>query len=208
MTFGKILKQLRESNGYSMDKLVEIYNTRFNGKMNKSTLSRYENELQEPMYTVIVNLSQLFNVTVDYLSGVEDTRQDLSAVKIPVLGTVTAGIPIDAIENIIDYEEISPQMANTGEYFCLQVKGQSMEPKFSEGDVVVVRKQPNVESGEIAIVLVNGNEATIKKIKKRPDGIMLVPLNSAYDVMFYNNDDITNLPVNILGKVVELRAKF
>ena len=57
MTFGKILKQLRESNGYSMDKLVELYNIRFNGKMNKSTLSRYENELQEPMYTVIVNLS-------------------------------------------------------------------------------------------------------------------------------------------------------
>ena len=99
-------------------------------------------------------------------------------------------------------------MARTGDFFCLQVTGQSMEPKFSEGDVVVVRKQPNVESGEIAIVLVNGNEATIKKIKKRPDGIMLVPLNSAYDVMFYNNDDITNLPVNILGKVVELRAKF
>ena len=145
---------------------------------------------------------------MDYLSGVEDTRQDLSAVKIPVLGTVAAGLPIDAIENIIDYEEISPQMANTGEYFCLQVKGQSMEPKFSEGDVVVVRKQPDIESGDIAIVIVNGNEATIKKIKKRPDGIMLVPLNSAYDVMFYNNDDITNLPVNILGKVVELRAKF
>ena len=83
MTFGKILKQLRESNNYSMDKLVELYNTRFNGKMNKSTLSRYENELQEPMYTVIVNLAQLFNVTVDYLSGVEDIRQDLTEEKQP-----------------------------------------------------------------------------------------------------------------------------
>ncbi len=72
MTFGKILRQLRERNHYSMDKLVELYNTRFNGKMNKSTLSRYENELQEPMYTAVVNLAKIFNVTVDFLSGAND----------------------------------------------------------------------------------------------------------------------------------------
>ena len=67
--FGKILKELRERNGYSMDKLIELYNKRFNGKMNKSTLSRYENNLQEPMYTVVVNMAKLFDVSVDYLSG-------------------------------------------------------------------------------------------------------------------------------------------
>ena len=66
--FSKRLRQLRENNGYSMDMLTEIYNNRFNGKMNKSTLSRYENGLQEPIYTVVVNLSKLFNVSVDYLT--------------------------------------------------------------------------------------------------------------------------------------------
>lgn len=82
MSFGKILKQLRESNGYSMDKLVELYNIKFNGKMNKSTLSRYENELQEPMFTVIVNLAKLFNVTVDYLSGNDCMdKEDSEAIK-------------------------------------------------------------------------------------------------------------------------------
>ena len=82
MSFGKTLKQLRESNGYSMDKLVELYNIKFNGKMNKSTLSRYENELQEPMFTVIVNLAKLFNVTVDYLSGNDCMdKEDSEAIK-------------------------------------------------------------------------------------------------------------------------------
>lgn len=83
-----------------------------------------------------------------------------------------------------------------------------MEPKFSEGDVVIVRKQSDVDSGDIAVVLIDGNEATIKKIKKSPDGVMLVPLNQNYEVMLYTNNEIEELPVIILGKVVELRAKF
>lgn len=70
--FGKRLRELRENNGFSMDKLVELYNEKFNGKMNKSTLSRYENSIQEPMYTVVVNLANLFMVSVDYLSGAID----------------------------------------------------------------------------------------------------------------------------------------
>ena len=67
--FGKRLKELRESNGYSMDKLVELYNLKYDAKMNKSTLSRYENGIQDPIYTVVVNLANFFNVSVDYLSG-------------------------------------------------------------------------------------------------------------------------------------------
>ena len=83
-----------------------------------------------------------------------------------------------------------------------------MEPKFSEGDVVIVRKQPDVNSGDIAVVLVNGDDATIKKIKKRPEGVMLIPSNPNYEPMFYSNQEIEELPVVVLGKVVELRAKF
>lgn len=121
---------------------------------------------------------------------------------------VVAGIPIDAVEEILDYEEITPEMAAHGEHFALLIKGDSMEPKMSAGDVVIVRKQSDINSGDIAIVLVNGNEATVKKIKKSPEGITLIPTNQAYDYAFYSNDDIINLPVSIIGKVVELRAKF
>lgn len=205
--FGKRLKELRENNGYSMDKLVDTYNKQFNAKMNKSTLSRYENNLQDPIYTVVVNFAKLFHVSVDYLSCTNtDTKSE--GVKIPVLGKVQAGIPVEAIEEILDYEEITPEMARGGDYFGLQVRGDSMEPKFSEGDVVIVRKQSYIDTGDIAIVLVDGYEATMKKVKKTPDGIMLIPMNTVYDVMFYTNEEIEYLPVIVIGKVVELRAKF
>ena len=94
------------------------------------------------------------------------------------------------------------------EYFALQIKGQSMEPKISDGDVVIVRKQPDVDSGQIAIVCVNGDHATCKKVMKQQSGILLQPLNPAYEATFYSTEDIENIPITILGRVVELRAKF
>lgn len=121
---------------------------------------------------------------------------------------MVAGIPIDAVEEIIDYEEISEDMARQGDFFALQVKGDSMEPRIVDGDVVIVRKQEDVDSGDIAIVLVNGDEATIKKVQKFDGGINLVPTNSAYPVLTYTNKEIEQLPVRVIGKVVELRAKF
>lgn len=137
-----------------------------------------------------------------------EKTQNTKSLKIPVLGSVRAGLPMEAVENILDYEEISEEMARQGDFFALQIKGDSMEPRIKEGDVVIVRKQPDVESGEIAIVLVNGDEATIKKVQKFTGGINLVPSNPTYDVQTFDNHKIESLPVKILGKVVELRAKF
>ncbi len=112
------------------------------------------------------------------------------------------------MENIIDYEEIDEALASTGEFFALQVRGDSMEPKFSQGDVVIVRKQDNADSGDIVVALVNGDEATIKRLKKRPEGILLIANNPTYEPMFFSNREIRELPVRVIGKVVELRAKF
>lgn len=131
-----------------------------------------------------------------------------SSVRIPVLGDVAAGIPIEAIEDIVDYEEISTTMASTGEFFGLRIKGASMEPRMRDGDVVIVRKQDTAETGDVVVVLVNGDSATVKRIKKEPSGITLIPNNPAYDSIYYSNDEIQSLPVRIIGKVVELRAKF
>lgn len=129
-------------------------------------------------------------------------------VVINVYGRVAAGIPIEAIEDIIDTEEISEDMARTGEFFALQIHGDSMEPKFSEGDVVIIRRQEDAESGDIVIATVNGTDATCKRLRKYRDGIELVSSNPNYQPMFYSNEEIENKPVKILGKVVELRAKF
>ncbi len=180
--------------------------------VSEATVSRWESgNIANMGRDKIALLSQILKITPGVIAGYDSYRKDFSkksAVKVPVLGLVRAGIPMDAVEYIIDYEEISEDMAHQGEFFGLQIKGDSMEPKISDGDVVIVRKQPDVENGEIAIVLVNGDEATIKKVQKFNGGINLIPSNPAYDVMTYTNEQIEKLPVQILGKVVELRAKF
>ena len=141
-----------------------------------------------------------------FLAPIEDKNSESK--RIPVLGYVAAGIPIDAVEDIIGYEDILGIKYREGEYFGLQIKGHSMEPKISDGDTVIVRKQPDVRDGEIAVVLVNGDEGTVKKIKKGPHGVTLISSNPAYDPMFFTNEEIEQLPVQILGRVVELRAKL
>ena len=127
---------------------------------------------------------------------------------INVYGNIAAGIPIEAIEDIIDQEEITPEMAETGKFIALKVKGSSMEPRIMNGDVVIIRLQKTIENGEIAAVLVNGNDVTLKQIKKEDNGLWLIPLNSAFPHMFYSKKECAELPVRILGKMVELRAKF
>lgn len=180
--------------------------------LSPATISRYTNGKMLPKLATLYQAADILNVSPEWLMGKSENKSiahiKSKAVKIPVLGTVVAGIPLEAIEDIIDYEEISVEMARQGDYFALKVKGDSMEPKISAGDVVIVRKQEDVDSGDLAIVLVNGNEATIKKVMKFNGGINLVPNNPAYSVMTYTNEQIQSLPVSVIGKVIELRAKF
>lgn len=129
-------------------------------------------------------------------------------IKIPVLGSVPAGIPITAVEDILDYEEIPQSWANQGEFFALKIKGDSMEPRMISGDVAIVKQQSDADSGDVVIALVNGNEATCKKLEKTDNGIMLISTNTKYAPMFFSNEQISELPVVILGKVVELRQKY
>lgn len=154
----------------------------------------------------IPSIADFLGVSTDVLLG--GSHQSGTGVKIPVLGKVQAGLPVEAIEDVIDYEEIPLKMAESGEYFGLAVRGDSMEPKFSEGDVVIVRRQPDIESGDIAIVMINGEDATIKKVIKQENGIMLKPSNDKYEPFFYDNKLIVEKHIEIIGKVVELRAKF
>ena len=197
--FAENLKILREKKELTQQQLADALG------ISRSTIGMYEKGNREPDFETLEAIADFFNINMGRLIG------DLAPQKgkwIPVLGLVRAGIPMDAVEYIIDYEEISEDMARQGEFFALQIKGDSMEPRIKEGDVVIVRKQPDIESGEIAIVLVNGDEATIKKVQKFDGGINLIPSNPAYDVRTYTNEQIESLPVQILGKVVELRAKF
>lgn len=189
---------------------------------------------KNPNQDSLQKMSEYLGVSVSYLIGESEFRTEREAVidgwnkkfgtdelkdevkkieqgvRIPVLGTVPCGIPIEAVEllDADDWEEISEQMAKTGRFFGLKVKGDSMTPRILEGDVVIVRHQSVAESGDIVIAKVNGEDATCKKLVKHPHGISLVPLNSIYEPMYFSNEDIVNKPVKIIGKVVELRGKF
>lgn len=196
------IRDLREKKGIEQKELA------FDLKVSQPTISDWETGRKKPSNKSAINLASYFNVTLDYLLGISEINKSANGVWVPVLGRVQAGFPIEAVEDILDYEEISKEMAGTGDFFALQIKGSSMEPKFSEGDVVIVKKQPEVLNGEIAVVLINGNDATVKKFFKQENGINLVSTNSTFDPMFFSEKDVKTLPVTILGKVVELRAKF
>ena len=127
--------------------------------------------------------------------------------KIPILGTVKAGYDWLAEENIIDYITIKENIPNLKEYYALKVTGDSMLPLLSEGDLVIVHDQDDVESGQTAIVLINGDEATVKKVIKTNDGIELHAMNPYYPVKKFTFEDMKNIPVKIIGRVKEAKIK-
>lgn len=174
----------------------------------QNTVSNWEKGNREPDNGRLKVMSEYFGVTIDYLLGndaASPRKPKKKGVRIPVLGRVQAGIPVTATEEILDYEEITEDLAETGEFFALKVRGHSMEPKLLPDDVLIIRMQQDVDDGDIAVVLVNGDDATVKKIKKSQDGVLLVPFNPEFDPIFYSNQEIEDLPVRVLGKVIELR---
>lgn len=171
-----------------------------------TTISNWYRGIRYPRPDKMQLLADYFGIRMEELIS---NSINNSGIKIPILGTVIAGIPVTAVEDIIGYEEISERMARCGDYFALEIKGDSMEPKMSKGDIVIVKQQNTVENGQIAIVLVNGDEATVKKVRFRDNGIELIAFNSyVYEPHFYSAKEIEELPVKIIGRVVELRAKF
>lgn len=178
--------------------------------VHETTIKRYEDGDTKKLPTDrLEKIAKYLNTSIDYLMGWEDeAKESNQGIKIPVLGAVPAGIPITAIEDIIDYEEIPQSWSNQGDFFGLRIKGNSMYPKLENGDVVIVKKQSTADNGDVVIAMVNGDDATCKRYKRMDAGIMLTSDNSEYSPMFYTNEQIQSLPVNIIGKVVESRKKF
>lgn len=171
--------------------------------------SYWENGKAKIDHESLVKLSALFGVSIDYLMGASDVPAE-KALRIPVLGSVPAGIPIEAIEDVVDWEEIPAAMTAGGkEYFALQVQGDSMWPDYLPGDIVIVRKQPCCGSGEDCVVYVNGFDATLKQVKHNDEQqtMSLIPRNPSYPPRTFTKEEIENLPVTIAGVVVELRRK-
>ena len=197
--------------------LAKPFQAKYNIKFSKSHLSQYVNGKSNPDNEKIFLLSKVFGVTEAWLLGynvpryerIENTGpQTPQGLKIPVLGTVAAGIPISAVEGILDYEEVPQLWKNQGEFFGLRIKGDSMKPDINHGDTVIVRKQSTANNGDVVITLVNGDDVTCKKFEKLDNGIILISNNSEYSPMYFSNEEVVTKPVVILGRVVELRRKF
>ena len=197
--------------------LAKPFQAKYNIKFSKSHLSQYVNGKSNPDNKKIFLLSKVFGVTEAWLLGynvpryerIENTGpQTPQGLKIPVLGTVAAGIPISAVEEILDYEEVPQSWKSQGEFFGLRIKGDSMKPDINHGDTVIVRKQSTANNGDVVITLVNGDDVTCKKFEKLDNGIMLISNNSEYSPMYFSNEEVVTKPVVIIGRVVELRRKF
>ena len=177
-------------------------------QVHETTIKRYEDGNTKKLPTDrLEKIAKYLNTSIEYLMGWEE-EQKPQGIKIPVLGTVAAGIPISAVEDILDYEEIPQTWKNQGEFFGLKIKGDSMKPDINDGDTVIVKQQTTANNGDIIIALVNGDDATCKKFEKLDNGIILISNNSEYSPMYFSNEEVITKPVVIIGKVVELRRKF
>ena len=179
-------------------------------QMTSQNIYNYEKNMRVPPPDVIVKLCQIFNVSADHLLGriepsnVSPASLPTDTVKVKVYGKIAAGVPCEAIEDIIGEEEIPREWLRGGkQYFGLVVQGESMSPYYLNGDIVICLKTPKCETGDDAIVIINGGDATLKQVAVEPDGILLKPLNDAYKAVFYANAEIESLPVSMLGVVVQ-----
>lgn len=152
------------------------------------------------------NKEDLTNITIDNARYIETTTK---TVKIPILGKVPASVPIEAIEDIIGYEEIPASMLRDGNnYFSLKIDGDSMYPDYKTGDIIIIRQQSDCNSGDDCVVMVNGDDATFKRVVKQEKSIILKPLNNEYEPYYFDEYEIMTKPVKIIGVAVEVRRKL
>ncbi len=197
--FSDSLKSYRKKANLSQKALAQLLS------VSQSTVAMWESGKNTPEYSTLVKLAEIFNISVDYLIG---NASGKISKDIPVLGYVRAGLPTEAIEEVLAFENILVSPYDPDDYFALIIKGDSMSPRMVEGDTVIVRKTSSFISGDICVVLVGDNDATVKKVVKTDSGIMLIPLNSAFPTKFFSFVDMEKIPVVIIGKVTELRAKI
>lgn len=197
--FASRVTELMDNNGDNTYTLAEYLD------LTPPTISRYINKEMSPKTTTIESIARKYGVNPAWLMGTQGQPKylvgDMPPKKIPILGTIAAGQPILALENIIGFEYVPENVKSD---FCLKVKGGSMiNAKINDGDIVFIRQQPDVENGEIAAVIIDGEEATLKRVYKYPGTITLRPENPDYSEMVFDKKGFKN--VTIIGKCTDVK---
>ncbi len=195
---GDEIKALRKNNGMSQQALADSLG------ISQSTVAMWESGRNSPGFATLEQLSRLFGSELSPIGR----RAEKELHKIPVLGYVRAGLPSEAIENVLDYEDVYIRKTDSENYFALKIKGDSMAPRMMEGDTVIVKKDCDCENGDICVAMVGTGDATVKKLIKKDMGMILMPLNPSYEPLVFTKEEAEEKPVTILGKVVELRSRF
>ena len=203
-TTGERIKEARLAAGMTQTELADKIGVKF------SAIHKYESGMVKNMkQDTIAKLSEALGVKPSYLMGYTDATADELAVPpqamIPVLGRVSAGIGVIADEDIIGYESTDAKYDN-GEYFYLQVKGDSMSPKIDDGDLVLVHRQTSVDSGTVGVFSVDGEDGFVKKVEYDAENIDLISFNPYYPPMHFHGPDV--LRVYVHGRVVKLERRF
>jgi len=206
--FAERLTKLRKAKKLTQQELADKLN------ISRATYAQYEIGRRKPDYETLEKLADYFNVSIDYLLGRTDIPESLlppdaepidpdRLVRLPVLGKIAAGEPIDRIENIEGYELVEPELLRGRKGFILRVQGNSMTgDRIYDGDRVVVVVQETVQPHDIAVVAVNGEYATLKRVKCQGDMCILTSSNPEYEPIV-----VPAKEVHIIGKVVEVRHR-
>ena len=201
MNIGDRIKELRAKKGLTQQDMADKLN------ISAAAYGYYEQGKSSIPYEKLILLANIFDSSLDVLAGRLDDKDQKNSKRIKVFGEVPAGIPIEAIEDVQDFEDLSlDEFSISKEYIGLKVKGDSMYPKYLDGDTVIVEVTPTCNNGDEVVVYVNGYNATLKKLIKNNDGtITLMPLNQNYAPRTYGKDDET---ITVLGVVKQIRRNI
>lgn len=210
--FASNLRHLRIQAGMTQEELAK--------KMDKdySTIGKWELGLRSPIMTDVIKIAELFHVSLEKLIGqsmiydnAELVELETDIIKIPVYGTIKAGIPIESQSDIIDYIDIPREWTRGGKkFYGLKISGDSMFPKYNEDDIVIFEQNEDKElyNGKDCAVMINGTESTFKKVLLNDQGIVLQAYNMAYGIQMYSKEDVINKPIKIVGIAREKRTRL
>ena len=209
--FNSNLPFIRKKKGISQTELAEKIG------VDQSTISLWEKGMDTTVDNAI-KVAEVLNVSIPEFLGkdlrfdnanVIDVNSDI--IKIPVYGTIKAGIPIESQTDIIDYVDIPRSWTKGGkEFYGLKISGDSMFPKYQDEDIVIFEKtnDTTLYNGKDCAVMINGTESTFKKVLINDQGIVLQAYNMAYGIKMYSKEDVINKPIKIVGIAREKRTKI
>lgn len=203
MHIGQKIKQLRKAHKLTQEELAKILDVK------PTAVSAWELGRNKPLMDKLDMMAHYFGVPISYFfeeNQIKRSKNHIHFVKLPIVGTISCGNGVIAYEDIEGYEDVPRSWLNGGEYFFLRAKGDSMiNARIMDGDLLLIRRQDDVENGDIAAVLIDG-EAVLKRVYKTNDTIILQSENPMYKPIILNKNDMKD--VRIIGKLKKVVLNF